>query len=421
MNSSPVSPDDPRLTTYALGEMDAAEHTAFAGLLAEDAAARQSVEEIRACAGLLGAALETEPLPAAPCAEPVRAPAAIIPGRDVAKLDGGPLRRAGRRLGEWLHFPQMYFVTAGLAAACFAVYYSVEESRPPAAPAVAAAAAHAPLATAARAGEAEPEGMVLLTEAWPEDRFVPTAENSASSFPLQVSGEGYARVRAELRRGLRPAPGAVAVAEMVNAFPYAWPKPADGEDFSPVLEEASAPWAPAHRLVRIGLKGRAETGGLLARDARVRVLFNPARVQSWRLLGFGRPGLTAGVRGLSDGVDVAEGQAVTVLYEIVPENAVGPEAEPSLLLLSLDYTEASGAGRRTLARTLPAGRLGFAQASADFRFAATVAAFGLKLQGGPVPGPTDAELAQWAQDSTEGRSEREEFAELIPLAGAAQQ
>ncbi len=42
MDFPQITPDDPRLTAYALGEMDAAERAQFETLLAQDAAARAS-------------------------------------------------------------------------------------------------------------------------------------------------------------------------------------------------------------------------------------------------------------------------------------------------------------------------------------------------------------------------------------------
>ena len=438
MNPHPISPEDPRLTTYALGEMETGERAAFEQLLAQDPAARRTVEEIRAFAGTLGGALEAEP---APVSQPVTtesiAMAAIIAGRNPSVLDGGPLREAAPRMGQLLRFPQMYYVTAGLAAACFAVFFLVHESRTPSAPvAVAAAemrvmavpaagaaprpamvAAKMAMPVAASVVQADAVGMVMLSETVSDDRYVSTADTAVSSFPLQVSHESYTLVRDQLRRGLRPAPATVQVAQMVNAFDYHWPAAAAGEAFATMLEEAAAPWAPEHRLVRVGLKGRAEVSGLLVRDARVQVRFNPARVQSWRLIGFGRKGAVAGVRGMPGGVDLEAGVAVTALYEIVPEKAPASDAAPSLLLLTLDYADAASEEHHSISRELPAGKQAFFAASADFRFAATVAAFGLKLEGSPLPGVSTADLVRWARDSAAGEVERDEFTTLIPVAG----
>ena len=49
----------------------------------------------------------------------------------------------------------------------------------------------------------------------------------------------------------------------MNYFPYHYQPPTGEVPFAASLEVASAPWAPEHRLVRIGLKGRelSETTG----------------------------------------------------------------------------------------------------------------------------------------------------------------
>lgn len=94
MNEDQISPDDPRLTLYALDEMEPRERAGFEQLLERDAAARQVVEEIRAMASTVTAALAQEPAEAA-----TKAP------------------------GKILRFPQAYFMISGLAAACFAVFF----------------------------------------------------------------------------------------------------------------------------------------------------------------------------------------------------------------------------------------------------------------------------------------------------------
>jgi anti-sigma factor RsiW len=70
------SPDDPRLTAYALGELEGAELAAVEAALREDAALRATVEEIRATVAQLEGALATEALPAA--LEMKRVPRVVI-------------------------------------------------------------------------------------------------------------------------------------------------------------------------------------------------------------------------------------------------------------------------------------------------------------------------------------------------------
>ena len=58
-----LQPDDPRLTAYALGELDAAEASAVEADLAADPAAAAAVEEIRKLAGELRTELAAEAAP----------------------------------------------------------------------------------------------------------------------------------------------------------------------------------------------------------------------------------------------------------------------------------------------------------------------------------------------------------------------
>ena len=97
------------------------------------------------------------------------------------------------------------------------------------------------------------------------------ADQPLSTFSVDVDSAAYANVRRFLNRGERPPADAVRIEELVNYFPYSYAGPelaggqGQGEShqaaarqipFAAHLEVASAPWAPAHRLVRIGLKGR---------------------------------------------------------------------------------------------------------------------------------------------------------------------
>jgi Ca-activated chloride channel family protein len=97
-----------------------------------------------------------------------------------------------------------------------------------------------------------------------DNAFLSVAQNPLSTFSADVDTASYTNVRRYLRSGHRPPPDAVRIEELVNYFPYAYagpiPQPAQGQagpaPFAAHLEVASAPWAPAHRLVRVGLKAR---------------------------------------------------------------------------------------------------------------------------------------------------------------------
>jgi Ca-activated chloride channel family protein len=338
MNAPLFSPDDPKLTAYALGELDEPERSAVEAQLRNDPAARATVESIRATARQLEQALAAEPLPAT-----------------------GPVRReAPRRSAKLLQFPRFYYVTATLAAACVAVLVVIRQPEPRmkltepepvsvmmsvdtsvaptvtkdavelpqfaaktvTAPTVAegvanemkqervlmrpepAAVAPAPplldastvtygrMVEARGRAEAEYQSGAIAkqrlhksvalamqesrqadlksnTEAYTyqaESGFMDAVQNPLSTFSIDVDTASYANVRRFLNQGRRPPVDAVRIEELVNYFPYHYPAPATAEGdehgttpLAVAMEVASAPWAPEHRLVRIGLKGREVT------------------------------------------------------------------------------------------------------------------------------------------------------------------
>ena len=58
-----LSPDDPRITAYALGELEGDEHALIAAAVAQRPELQSAVDEIRRAAEELTAALASEPLP----------------------------------------------------------------------------------------------------------------------------------------------------------------------------------------------------------------------------------------------------------------------------------------------------------------------------------------------------------------------
>src|SRR6185436_10872806 len=72
-----------------------------------------------------------------------------------------------------------------------------------------------------------------------------------------VDTASYSNVRRFLGQGTLPPADAVRIEELVNYFRYDYPEPRGAVPFSVVVDSASAPWASEHRLVRIGLRGRA--------------------------------------------------------------------------------------------------------------------------------------------------------------------
>ena len=90
-----------------------------------------------------------------------------------------------------------------------------------------------------------------------ESRFLPAASNPRSTFSIDVDAASYTNVRRFLTAGQRPPKDAVRIEEFLNYFRYDYPEPRKGQQFSVTTDVGVAPWAPEHRLVRIGIRGRA--------------------------------------------------------------------------------------------------------------------------------------------------------------------
>jgi len=100
---------------------------------------------------------------------------------------------------------------------------------------------------------------------WAGDRYSPIVENPfqevknapLSTFSIDVDTASYSKVRMYLmQQGVLPRPDAVRIEELVNYFTYEYDPPTDDRPFAAHLEVAECPWTPAHRLVRVGIKGK---------------------------------------------------------------------------------------------------------------------------------------------------------------------
>jgi len=150
-----------------------------------------------------------------------------------------------------------------------------------------------------------------------------------------------------------------------------------------------------------------EMGGTLftiAKDVKIQIEFNPARVAGYRLIGYEKRLLAKEDfnNDKKDAGEIGAGHSVTALYEVVPagkslpgENSVDPlkyqtpppqEAGESddLLTLKLRYKAPDGDTSKLIESPLKAtDPKDFDQATPDFQFAAAVAAFGMKLRNTP--------------------------------------
>ncbi|MDG1581870.1 VWA domain-containing protein [Pseudomonas sp. GOM6] len=80
------------------------------------------------------------------------------------------------------------------------------------------------------------------------------AQQPVSTFSIDVDTGAYANVRRFLNDGSLPPKEAVRLEELVNYFPYAYPKPEGDVPFSVATELATTPWNPETRLLRVAIK-----------------------------------------------------------------------------------------------------------------------------------------------------------------------
>ncbi len=90
-----------------------------------------------------------------------------------------------------------------------------------------------------------------------ENAYCLTTQAPLSTFSIDVDTASYANVRRFLDGGSLPPADAVRIEELINYFPYDYENPGSDAPFSVDHEVGACPWEPRHRLVRIGLKGRA--------------------------------------------------------------------------------------------------------------------------------------------------------------------
>ncbi|HEX6408850.1 MAG TPA: von Willebrand factor type A domain-containing protein [Gemmatimonadales bacterium] len=182
-----------------------------------------------------------------------------------------------------------------------------------------------------------------------------------------------------------------------------------------------------------------EFGGTLftvAKDVKIQVEFNPARVQAYRLLGYENRILAKEdfADDKKDAGEIGAGHAVTALYEVVPVGApavavngdsltyqqvtLKPTANRSndLLTVRLRYKDPTGTRSRLLSTpVVDQGERG----SSDMRFASAVAAFAMVLRNSEYRGSADYNLVLALARESRGEDEdgyRQEFISMVERA-----
>ncbi len=185
----------------------------------------------------------------------------------------------------------------------------------------------------------------------------------------------------------------------------------------------------------------------IARDVKIQVEFNPEQVKEYRLVGYANRKLpnSAFLDKTADAGEVGAGHSVTAFYEVVPGKALDkkklnefryakrtaedevPEAAlkakvenaDELLFVKLAYKqphEKINDESTYLNVPLKVNDRDWRQADADFKFASSVALFGMVLRDSDHLGDGNLELVQQLAEAgkgTDGKGYREEFIDLI--------
>ncbi len=196
-----------------------------------------------------------------------------------------------------------------------------------------------------------------------------------------------------------------------------------------------------HEARKVLVEQMSATLVTIAKDVKIQVEFNPAKVAGYRLIGYEDRMLAA--RDFNDDQkdagEIGAGHTVTALYEVVPAGAKTEVSLPSiddlkyqtkshlskaagsdeLLTLKLRYQQPEGSKSTLLEFPVKGGARSFDDASADFRFAAAVAQFGLLLRNSAHKGGANFDAV--LEIATEGAKKdktgyRQEFLELVRMA-----
>jgi Ca-activated chloride channel family protein len=89
-----------------------------------------------------------------------------------------------------------------------------------------------------------------------ENPFIATADEPTSTFSIDADGASYSNARRFLNDGIMPPPDALRTEELINYFDYNYPQPEGPDPIGLNGEVSRCPWAPAHKLIRIGIKGQ---------------------------------------------------------------------------------------------------------------------------------------------------------------------
>jgi len=174
----------------------------------------------------------------------------------------------------------------------------------------------------------------------------------------------------------------------------------------------------------------------IAKDVKLQLEFNPAKVKAYRLIGYENRLLKKEdfADDTKDAGELGAGHTVTALYEIIPygsqeeipgvddlkyqDNRISPEALKSkeIMTLKLRYKKPDGNKSKLIVHPLKDRNIVLAKTSDNFKFSSAVAAFGMLLRDSEFKGTTTYESVLNLARNGKGKDffgYRSEFIQLV--------
>ena len=151
-----------------------------------------------------------------------------------------------------------------------------------------------------------------------------------------------------------------------------------------------------------------------AEDIKIQVVFNPAEVNAYRLIGSGHT-VTALLEVVPAGVNISLPGVDPLKYQ-TPRGLNGDASRGELLTVKVRYKEQDSEASRLMEVAVADRDVGLAEASTDYRFAAAVAGFGMILRDSPHKGSAAFDSILRLAEASVGRDEegyRAEFVDLV--------
>lgn len=179
----------------------------------------------------------------------------------------------------------------------------------------------------------------------------------------------------------------------------------------------------------------------IAKDVKIQVEFNPAKVQAYRLIGYENRMLKKEDFNddQKDAGEIGAGHTVTALYEVIPAGVtsdfvktadplkyqktgrVVPGNSEELFTVKLRYKNPDEEESRKITIAVPDSNEDWKDASDNFRLAAAVAEFGMMLRNSEYKSEASYEQALAIARAAKGDDDNGYRAEFIDLVKAAQQ